>query len=381
MRRRDSGVAGAARNGVPVPAIMDQLRIGMVGAGLIGATHSLVLREIASAWPDRVVLTVVADPVAANRERFVELYGYRRTCSDARAVLDGGDVNVVFVCTPTKFHAEIVAAAAAAGAHLFCEKPLAMSSGEADEMFAAVRRAGVKAQIGLVLRFSSIYTVMRDLLRDPTIGAPMAVVFRDDQCFPIRGLHDTAWRRDRTVTAGGTLIEHGVHDLDLLTWTFGPMRCLRAWEQNRAGHPGIEDYIAVEIEFASGLRAQLVNVWHDMVQRSSNRRLEIFCPRAFFASEHDMFGDIVIQRGDAAETRMRSAEVLERFAALLGRRDDSFRDFYAMPYFVQDLAFVEALLENRDPSPGLDVGIAAQRLAEAVYAAARTGDEVTIADM
>jgi predicted dehydrogenase len=66
---------------------------------------------------------------------------------------------------------------------------------------------------------------------------------------------------------------------------------------------------------------------------------------------------------------------------LLGRRDDSFRDFYAMPYFVQDLAFVEALLENRDPSPGLDVGIAAQRLAEAVYAAARTGDEVTIADM
>ena len=91
-------------------------------------------------------------------------------------------------------------------------------------MLAAVQRAGVKAQIGLVLRFSSIYTVMRDLLRDPAdIGAPMAVVFRDDQCFPIRGLHDTAWRSDRTLTAGGTLIEHGVHDLDLLTWLFGPI--------------------------------------------------------------------------------------------------------------------------------------------------------------
>jgi predicted dehydrogenase len=291
-------------------------------------------------------------------------------------MLAGGDVNVVFVCTPTKFHADVVAAAAAAGAHIFCEKPLAMSVAEAETMMATVRRAGVKAQIGLVLRFSSIYTVMRDLLQDPAHGAPMAVVFRDDQCFPIRGLHDSPWRSDRTMSAGGTLIEHGVHDLDLLTWFFGPVRRLRAWDQNRAGYPGIEDYVAVELEFASGLRGQLVNIWHDMAQRASNRHLEVFCPRAYVASEHDMFGEIIVQRGDGAAEIMRSAEVLERFGALLARRDHTFRDYYALPYFLQDLAFVEALLAGRDPAPGLEVGIAAQRLAESVYEAARSGDEV-----
>jgi predicted dehydrogenase len=355
---------------------MQQLRIGIIGAGLNGATHALVLREIAAAWPDRVALTAVADPVAENRARFVELYGFGRACLNVDELLSPGDVNVVFVCTPTRFHADTVATAAAAGTHIFCEKPLAMSAAEAEAMLVGVQRAGVKAQIGLVLRFSSIYTVMRDLLRDPAHGAPMAVVFRDDQCFPIRGLHHTSWRSDRTMSAGGTLIEHGVHDLDLLTWMFGPVCGLRAWQQNRAGYPGIEDYVAVELEFASGLRGQLVNIWHDMAQRASNRHLEVFCPRAYVASEHDMFGEIIMQRGDGAAEIMRSSEVLERFGVLLARHDHTFRDYYALPYFLQDLAFVEALLEGRDPDPGLEVGIAAQRLAEAVYEAARTDTEI-----
>ncbi len=357
---------------------MDQLRIGLIGAGLIGATHSAMLREVACESRGRVELTAVADPLEQNRLRAAELYGYRQTFADAGELLERADVDAVFVCTPTKFHAEIVEAAAAAKKDIFCEKPLAMSPAEATRMLTAVRRAGVRAQIGLVLRFSSVYCVMRDLVRDPAAGEPMAVVFRDDQCFPIRGVHDSAWRKDRELTAGGTLIEHGVHDLDLLAWMFGPMRRLRAWEQNRAGHAGVEDYVAVEIEFASGLRAQLVNLWHDMVQRPSNRRLEIFCRRGFFASEHDMYGEIVVQRGDGEEHKMRATEVMQRFEALLDRHDHTFRRWYAVPYFLQDLTFIEALLEDREPAPGLEVGVAAQQLAEQVYAAARSGAEIEV---
>jgi predicted dehydrogenase len=243
-----------------------------------------------------------------------------------------------------------------------------------------VRRAGVRAQIGLVLRFSAIYTVMRDLLHTTAAGDPMAVVFRDDQVFPIRGLHHSAWRKDRRLTAGGTLIEHGVHDLDLLTWFFGPIARLRAWQQNRAGHPGVEDYVAVELEFASGLRAQLVNLWHDMIQRPSNRRLEIFCQRGFFAADHDMVGDILVQLGDGPEKRLDAPEVLRRFGILIGRPgpDGPFSDWYGIPYLLQDLVFIEALLANRDPAPGLEAGVEAQRLADAVYRAAETGEELEV---
>lgn len=357
---------------------MHRLRIGLIGAGHIGAAHSAVLRTIADTMPERLELSAVTDPSAANRERFLGWYGYRHAVSETRALLERDDVDAVFVCTPTAFHAEIVTAAAAAGKHCFCEKPLAMSHAEGQRMLEAVRRAGVKAQVGLVLRFSAIYTVMRGLLRASDAGEPVAVVFRDDQVFPTRGLHDSAWRKDRRLTAGGTLIEHGVHDLDLLTWFFGPIARLRAWQQNRAGHAGIEDYVAVELEFENGLRAQLVTVWHDMLQRPSNRRLEIFCQRGFFASDHDMVGDVIVQLGDGEERRLGAREVLERFAAQLGRGDTRFRDWYSVPYLLQDLSFIEALLDDRAPTPGLEVGLEAQRIAEAVYQAAASGEEVEV---
>ena len=364
---------------------MERVRIGLVGAGLIGGVHSAALQGIAAAWPERVELTAVADPRRESREQFVAAYGYRQAFTNAADLLDHAEVDAVFVCTPTAFHAEVVQAAAAAGAHIFCEKPLAMSLDQAREMLDAVQRAGVKTQIGLVLRFSPVYTVMRELLHTSGAGDPIAVLFRDDQCFPIRGMHHAAWRKDRSLTAGGTLIEHGVHDLDLLTWLFGPMARLRAWEQNRTGHPGVEDYMAVEIEFDCGLRAQLVNLWHDMVQRPSNRRLEVFCQRGFLASDHDMLGDISIQIGDGELQTIGSDNVKRRFEELIDRRDEACRDevlrpWYAIPYVLQAVAFVEALLNEQTPAPGLEVGVEAQRLAAAVYTAARTGSEIQVAE-
>jgi len=355
---------------------MPRLRIGLAGAGLIGATHSAALREIAGAWGDRLELAAVADPDRERRERFVDAFGWRRATADPTAVL--GDVDALFGCTPTRFHVDLVHAAAAAGVHLFCEKPIGMSHDEAAAMAAAVRRARIHAQAGLVLRFSPVYTVMRALLRDA--GHPMAVWFRDDQCFPIRGLHDTGWRKDRALSAGGTLIEHGVHDVDLLTWMFGPLARVRAVEHNRAGHPGIEDYVAADLVFTTGARAQLLNVWHDMAGRPSNRRLEVFCRRAFVASEHDMFGEVEWQHDDHPLARLDADEVVRRYTGILARRDDTFARWYGLPYFMQVLAFVEALLEDRSPAPGLNDGVEAQRVVEAIYRAARSGDEVVVSD-
>jgi predicted dehydrogenase len=360
---------------------MQTVRIGVVGAGVIGATHSAVLQQIAAALPEQVELVAVADPIRASLDFFTSVYGYKQTFGSAEELLADGDINTVFVCTPTCYHAEAVHAAAARRLNVFCEKPLAMNVPEAEAMVEVSEQAQIATQIGLVLRFSAVYTVLRELMRDPRAGRPMAVVFRDDQVFPIRGVHDSAWRADRTQTAGGTLIEHGVHDLDILTWLFGPVQRLRAWEQNRAGHPGIEDYVAVELEFGGGLRAQLVNVWHNMVQRPSNRRLEIFCDNAFLATEADMNGSISFQYGDGPEEVMSGSEVLRRFLALQSDAPQALQDLYGVAYLVQDLAFVQALLAGNSPAPPMRVGLAAQRLAAAVYHSARTGTELEVTDL
>lgn len=357
---------------------MQTLRIGVVGAGVIGTTHALMLHEIARALPGSVELVAVADTDAEVRAKVRTDFGFREAYADADALLTHADIDTLFVCTPTHDHAAIVEAAAARRLNLFCEKPLAMSYAEGRRMVEAVEAAGCWAQIGLVLRYSPVYTVMRQRLLDADVGRPLAVVFRDDQCFPIRGLHATSWRADRSRTAGGTLIEHGVHDLDLLTWFFGPPRSLRAWQRNLAGHAGVEDYIAVELTFADGLQAQLVNVWHDMLQRPSNRRLEVFCQRAFVASDHDMLGSLRYQLGDEAEAEWSSDEVLRRFLALHDAENHPLRDWFGIPYMVQDLAFVEAVRAGRPPQPNLRLGLEAQRLAEAAYSSAARGCSIDL---
>lgn len=359
---------------------MEQVRIGLIGAGVIGGTHSAVLQVIADALAPQVELVAVADPDVGQRAQAASLYGYREQYASATELLAKADINAVFVCTPTAFHAQQVRAAVARGLHIFCEKPLAMSYAEGSAMVDAITAKGCRAQIGLVLRFSAVYTVMRELLGDPRAGKPLAVVFRDDQCFPTRGVHDSAWRADRSLTAGGTLIEHGVHDLDILTWFFGPIERLRAWERNYAGYPGVEDYMAIELEHAGGLRAQLVNLWHAMIQRPSNRRLEIFCENAFLASEADMGGEIQYQFGDGELQWMREEEVLERFSELQPSVPGPLRPFLRVPYLLEDLAFLQSLLQGRPADPDITVGLEAQRLAEAAYHAARSNSEVELVD-
>lgn len=357
---------------------MQRVRVGLIGAGVIGCAHAAVLQQIAAAYPDRLELAAVADPDPEATSRAVEVFGFSRSFADGHELLESAAIDAVFLCTPTRFHAELFEHASQRCPAVFCEKPLAMNYREGQQMVELARRSGTRCQIGLVLRYAPVFNVLRDLIADPALGPAMAVLFRDDQVFPIRGVHHSPWRADRHLTAGGTLIEHGVHDLDLLTWLFGPIHSVRAWERNLAGYPGIEDYVAAELLFASGLRAQLVNVWHEMVQRPSNRRVEVFFRHGFFTTEDDFLGDITLQLGDGPLQTLPAAEVLERFVRRRPPAPAELQSHFGIAYLVQDLAFLDALWNDTDPEPDLAAGLEAQRLAEAVYFAARTNSEVML---
>ncbi len=358
---------------------MGELRIGIAGAGLIGSVHAAALQQIAAALgPGRLRLVAVADPCQEARERAVRNFGFQNAHPDAEVLLRDAEINVLYICTPTRLHAEIFQGAVERGLHVFCEKPVGMSAAEGEAMARAAQAAGVHTQVGLVLRFSPVYCWIREWLRRPEIGPLMGVLLRDDQCLPIRGVHSSPWRKDRAWTAGGTMIEHGVHDIDLLQWLFGPIRWLQAWERNLAGYPGIEDYVAVELEFSSGLHAQVLNVWHDMVQRPSNRRLEVFCRRGFAASDHDMLGPVRQQIGDGPEEEIPPPAVLQAFVRQLGRADDPLSEWFGIPYFVEDLLFVEALLAGRPPAPDIWDGVRAQHAVEAIYWSATSGAPVEL---
>src|SRR4051794_18360742 len=167
----------------------DVLRVGFIGAGLIGTFHSKMLRAAGT----RIERAGVYDPDPLRARQFAESSGHT-VASSEQAVLD--DCDAVYICTWTSEHAHLVEEAASRGLAVFCEKPLATNLATAEAMADAVGRAGVTNQVGLILRRSPAYLLARHLIDEPAAGRVMTVIFRDDQFIPIQGHYGSTWRSD-----------------------------------------------------------------------------------------------------------------------------------------------------------------------------------------
>jgi predicted dehydrogenase len=276
------------------------------------------------------------------------------------AVLDA--VDAVYVCTWTSEHPRLVAAAAERGLAVFCEKPLAPSLAAAQEMTEQVRAAGVVNQVGLVLRSSPAFLELRHQLDDPRNGRVQAAILRDDQYLPVQGMYGSTWRTDPSRAGAGTMLEHSIHDIDILEWLLGPATSVSARSSTFHGHPGIEDTVVVGMEVDGGAQVALTSVWHQLLERPSLRRLEVICEHAFFTLEHDVTGPVAWTR--ASETASLEGGAL--FRAVADRHDGRPPN--------QDAGFVEAVATGRPgPHPDLHVALRAHEVVDAIYRSAEAG--------
>ena len=288
-------------------------------------------------------------------------------------VEDGGEVarrcDAVWVCTPTSAHRSAVAEAVAAGCAVFCEKPLDRDLPSATALVDAVAASGLPSQCGLVLRSAPVFRALRDLVQSGVLGAPMAAIFRDDQYFPIQGTYASKWRADVAQAGGGCLIEHSIHDVDILRFCFGDVDAVSARTENLAGYEGIEDLAAVSLSFASGLQAQLTSIWHAIMTRGSTRRVEVFCQQGMAWLEDEFRGPLHVEASGGAEVR---ACPSPPWVDGLPLADDEI-GLAVRTYVEADRSFLDAVVGGRAPEPGLDEALAAHRLVDAAYRSAAAG--------
>lgn len=143
-------------------------RAVIIGAGSIGAAHAAGYRQA-----ERIDLVACAETVEERGQRFAERFGIPRQYADYRQMLDAERPDLVSVCTWHPLHAEMtIAAAACRPRAILCEKPMATSLGEAEEMMVACQRNQVKLAIGFQRRFLSAWTKARELIADGAIGRP-----------------------------------------------------------------------------------------------------------------------------------------------------------------------------------------------------------------
>jgi predicted dehydrogenase len=261
------------------------VEVGILGAGFIARYHAMQLSLAAE--PNRIV--AVHDPDRARAAKFCAEEG-GRAVDRVQDVIDAADA--VFVCSWTADHLDSVGAVVEAGLPVFCEKPLSTDLASARRLVDAVERAGVPNMVGLVLRSSPALLALRELVRDPEVGRVISVVFRDDQYLPTQGMYGSTWRAEVDKAGSGVLLEHSIHDLDVLEWLFGEVDSVVARESHVHGLEGIEDSVSVLAGLRSGATVTLTSVWHDVLSRPSQRRMEVFCERALLTLEGDVFGPV-----------------------------------------------------------------------------------------
>jgi predicted dehydrogenase len=263
----------------------------------------------------------------------------------------------------------VVEAAVAKGRAVYCEKPLAPTLDAAERLVARVEAAGIVAQVGLVLRSAPVFRELKALLDSGRLGRPMTAVLRDDQYFPVQGMYASAWRGDVEMAGGGCLIEHSIHDVDILRFCLGEVDEVTARTAAFAGYPGIEDLAVVTMQHASGATSEIVSIWHQILTRGSTRRLEVFCERGLVWLDNEFVGPLHVETSEGAEAVVCGPAPWVHELPFAGDEVGLSLQTYAQA----DETFLRAVVSGRAAEPSFAEALVAHRLVDAAYRSAGSG--------
>ncbi|WP_285241256.1 Gfo/Idh/MocA family oxidoreductase [Pseudarthrobacter sp. MEB009] len=202
------------------------LRVGMVGYAFMGAAHSHAWRTAPRFFdlPLRPELTAVAGRSAASVEAAAAKMGWASVETDWQRLLERDDIDLIDICTPGDTHAEIAIAALSAGKHVLCEKPLANTVAEAEQMTAAAAAAarnGIFAMCGFTYRRTPALALARRMVAEGKLGTIRHVRAQYLQDWLSDANAPMTWRLDKSKSGSGALGDIGAHIVDAAQWILG----------------------------------------------------------------------------------------------------------------------------------------------------------------
>lgn len=312
--------------------IRPSLGIAVIGAGRAGMIHAgNFLRSVAGAR-----LVALADPVRDALRQAGESTGIGELFDDYRPMLDRRDVDAVVIATPTGLHEEIAVAAAQAGKHILCEKPMAMTTASCDAMIVAAERHGVVLQIGFMRRFSESFQRAKARIDAGEIGAVVQV-----RSLTHGPSYPRPWMFDLR-KSNGPLAEVNSHDFDTVRWFTGSdfaevhaiagnYRCPEA----RAEFPDFYDQVLLTARMTNGAQGCISGA--QGVQYAYDARCEIL----------GTHGLITIGTLQGSDTMVCTRDRLLQRPAIA-----SWTGLFRDAYLAEDIDFVECIRTGRPPRAG-----------------------------
>ena len=372
-----------------------RIRIGLIGYGGIGRVHAAAYRAIPFHYglpADSIDIAAVATTRESTARAAAQEIGCAQYSADYRELLALPEIDAVDICTPNNSHHEIALAAAAAGKHIYCEKPLAMNAAEAADMAAAVARAGVKAQLTFNFRFFPALARAKELMDAGFCGRLFSFRGRYHRSSYIDAAKPMSWRLQREVTGGGALFDLGSHILDLLYYLLGEFSAVNATLdtliRQRPVAPGADEMAAVDVDDIALLQARLpdgalgsVEISRMGTGATNDVALEIFGDQGAIRFDLSEPGWLQVYdaRADSGEQGFVKLQAVGKYA---GQRAP---DWSMTPGFMRAHAecqyqFIRAIWEDRQPAPSFADGLHIQRIMAAAEASSARGGWVDVAD-
>ncbi|MCA9267853.1 MAG: Gfo/Idh/MocA family oxidoreductase [Planctomycetales bacterium] len=233
------------------------VRFGIIGCGDIARRR--VARAIQSSADCELIAACRRD--ADKLRQFCADFDVPRGHASCEALLADDDIDAVYVASPVADHLPHTLAAAAAGKHVLCEKPMAKSAAECDAMIAACREAGVQLGVAYYRRFYPSVLRIKQLLAAGEIAAPLAASVVCATPLAIAPGEDGYWRTNLEAGGGGALMDIGSHRINLLLDLFGPATDVAALCATVAAGYEAEDVATLALRFADGPQASLTCVF------------------------------------------------------------------------------------------------------------------------
>lgn len=310
-----------------------KLRIGVIGAGRIGKLHA---NNLASRVPG-AELAAISDVYEPAAKELAEKLGVPAYYNDYHKILEDPSIDAVFICSSTDTHSPISMEAAKAGKHIFCEKPIDHDIDKIRPVLEAVKKAGVKYQVGFNRRFDRNFKHVHDVVQSGGIGDVhiVKVTSRDPEAPPLSYVK----------VSGGIFVDMTIHDFDMVRYLSGSEveevsafgTCLVNPE---IGEAGDVDTCIITLKFKNGALGVIDNSRQAVY--GYDQRIEVFGSKGCITAENETPNNTTLYTVDSVTREKPLWFFLERY-------NDAF--------ITEECAFVDACLNDKDTVVGAFDGL------------------------
>jgi len=348
------------------------LGVGIIGCGFAGGLHANSYDTLAQ--QSKVKLIAVCDVNENAAKTMATEFNLDAYYTKWQDLLKRKDIGAVSVCLPHFLHADVTVAAAKAGKHVLCEKPMAITLTDCDRMINAAKGANVKLMIAENHRFLPVHIKIKELVDEGRIGRIFLARAYEGYNVITELSSPNSWRADPDRAGGGTLLDAGIHHCAVLRWLLGDVAFARAcWLEklvvkleNRA-----EDNAIMLLKFKSGAMAEVVV--SDTVVSPPTERLELYGTEGTILEDHSRQKPVMVYSTKPGpwNYEWETSEV----------EHEPYPGDFRISFGNEVKHFVDCILEDKETEMPGEEGKAAVEMVLMGYLSAKTGKVVKRSDL